>query len=337
MKDRKIAGLIIGIAMAHLVPAGIVAAGQTPAEKILSPETVKKALAYSKERNGLSLVIMQNGRIILEDYHNGFESEDSHILTSATKSFSGAILAALIDDGLVSSFDEKVSETIAEWKNDPGKSLITLRQLLSLSSGLDPGPVGRVIPYAEAVKSPLLSPPGTAFKYGPVPFQVFGEVVKRKLPGENALSYLTSRIFRPIGLQAKGWRIGRDGNPNLASGADLQAREWIKFGEFIRLRGRWGERQIVRPELIAELLKPSAANPAYGLSFWLKTGKDVDAEEGGSARAGNESEPQIEVIMAAGAGKQRLYVVDGLGLVVVRQGKASPFRDSEFLSILLSR
>jgi len=328
--------MAVSFALALTRPAGF-AAIQAPPEKGLSPAAVQKALAYSKDHNGLSLVLMQNGRLILEDYHNGFEKDDSHILTSATKSFSGAILAALIDDGLVSSFDEKISATITEWKSDPRKSDITLRELLSLSSGLDPGEVGRVIPYAQAVQSQVLSPPGPIFRYGPAPFQIFGEVVKRKLRGENALAYLTTRIFRPIGLQAKGWRFGRDGNPNLASGADLPAREWIKFGEFVRLRGRWGERQLVRPDLVEELLKPSAANPAYGITFWLKTGDAADAEEGGAAPARTSAQPQLKVIMAAGAGKQRLYIIDEFDLVVARQGKASSFLDAEFLSILLSR
>jgi CubicO group peptidase (beta-lactamase class C family) len=278
---------------------------------------------------------MQNGRTILEDYHNGFESTDSHILTSATKSFAGVILAALIDDGLAASFDEKVSATIAEWQADPQKKDITLRELLNLSSGLDAGPIGRVLPYAQALQSKVLYPHGTVFQYGPAPFQVFGEVVKRKLQGETALEYLTTRIFRPIGLQATGWRFGQDGNPNLASGADMKAGEWIKFGELIRRRGLWGGRTVVRAELIEELLKPSKANPGFGIGFWLKTGSGADTEEGGGGAAA--AQPQLEVIMAAGAGKQRLYVIDELGLVVVRQGKASSFLDGEFLTLLLGK
>jgi len=301
----------------------------------LSPAAVSRALAYAKSHNGLSLVLMQDGRTILADYHNGFEIGQSHVLMSATKSFSGVILAALIDDGLVSSFDEKVSETVTEWRDDPQKRDITLRDLLMLSSGLDPGPIGRVLPYAQALQSKVLFPPGTRYQYGPAPFQIFGEVVKRKLRGENALSYLTTRIFRPIGLQATGWRLGQDGNPNLASGADLRAEEWIKFGEFVRRRGRWGDRQVVKAELIEELLKPSKTNPGYGLTFWLRTGSGADAEEGGEAA--DAAQPQIQVVMAAGAGKQRLYIIDELGLVVVRQGKASNYLDREFLELLLGK
>jgi len=331
---RRAAGLFCLLSWPALSPGS---AGRSPAPpgRALSPASIEKALAYAKSRNGLSLVLMREGRIIFEDYHNGFEKGDSHILTSATKSFSGVILAALIDDGLASSFDEKVSETIAEWRTDPRKRDITLRDLLSLSSGLEAGPVGRVLPYAKALEAQVLSPPGTVFQYGPAPFQIFGEVVKRKLRGENALAYLTTRIFRPIGLQVTGWRFGQDGNPNLASGADMRAGEWIKFGELVRRRGLWDGRQVVASGLIEELLKPSKANPAYGVGFWLKTGSGADIEE--EETAAPASQPRIQVIMAAGAGKQRLYIIDDLGLVVVRQGKASSYLDGEFLELLLGK
>jgi CubicO group peptidase (beta-lactamase class C family) len=319
------AALVTGAAIA-------VSAVQTPPAKPIPPENVQKALAYSKEHNGLSLVLMQNGGVILEDYHNGFELSDSHILTSGTKSFSGVVLAALIDDGLAEGFDERVSETIVEWRNDPQKKDITLRELLSLASGLDAGPIGRVLPYAQAIQSKVLYPHGKVFQYGPAPFQTFGEVVKRKLKGESALSYLTTRVFRPIGLQVKGWRFGQDGNPNLASGADMRAVEWAKFGEFVRQRGMWNGRPIVR----AGLIEPSPANAAYGITFWLKTGSGADLEEGG-ATVLKDTSPRIEVIMAAGAGKQRLYIIDALGLVVARQGKASSFLDGEFLPLLFGK
>jgi CubicO group peptidase (beta-lactamase class C family) len=316
-----------------------------PLNKTLSPANIQSALIYSKNLNGLSLVIMQNGSIIFEDYHNGYSREDSHILASATKSFAGACLAALIEDEVVSSFEEKVSQTITEWATDPWKKDISLRHLLSLSSGLDPGPIGRVIGYAQALESKAIVPPGTVFQYGPAPYQIFGEVVKRKLKGETPLEYLTRRIFKPVGLEPTGWRYGQDGNPGLATGATMKAREWIKFGEFIRCRGRWQERQIVRSDLIEALLKPSAANPAFGIGFWLEATPDIDIEESGriikneSAISLKNTKPlasPLKIIMSAGAGKQRLYIIDRLNLVIVRQGKASAFSDSEFLTRLLS-
>jgi CubicO group peptidase (beta-lactamase class C family) len=342
MTNRKRAILSITIVFLCSTSLGLPDQAAKPSP---NPDGIQKALEYSKSLNGLSLVIMQNGKIIFEDYHNGFAKDDAHLLASATKSFSGVLLAAMTEDKLVSSFDEKVSQTITEWAADPLKSQITLRELLNLSSGLDPGPIGRIVGYVQALESKAVFKPGTVYQYGPAPYQIFGEVVKRKVIRESPLEYLTRRIFKPLGLVPTGWRYGQDNNPGLATGANMKATEWIKFGEFIRNRGSWEGRQIVKADLISEILKPSTVNPAYGIGFWLEANPDIDVEESGriikdeqavDQGKRNKTKSPFKIIMSAGAGKQRLYIIDGLNLVVVRQGKASAYSDAEFLTRLLS-
>jgi CubicO group peptidase (beta-lactamase class C family) len=63
-------------------------------------------------------------------------------LASGTKSFAGVLAAAAQEDKIL-KLDERVSETITEWKSDKEKSKITIRQLLTLTSGLDTGQNGR--------------------------------------------------------------------------------------------------------------------------------------------------------------------------------------------------
>jgi CubicO group peptidase (beta-lactamase class C family) len=335
MLNRKPFALIV-----LLAAAGFAAGQAPPPAKVPAPASIQKALEYSKSNNGLSLLILQNGKLLFEDYHNGYAKDDTHLLASATKSFSGVLLAALVEDKIVASFDEKVSQTISEWSADPAKAKITLRQLLNLTSGIDPGPIGRIVPYAQALQAKVVDAPGTVFQYGPVPYQVFGEVVKRKLGKETAVEYLNRRLFQPIGLEMPGWRYGRDDNPAMATGASLKASEWAKFGEFLRNRGRWNGQAVVRGDLIEELFKPSSANPSFGIGFWLDATSDTESEETGRAiRSGSNkaaaAKTGYKLIMSAGAGKQRLYLIEPQGLVIVRQGKPSSFSDSEFLSRLM--
>ena len=156
------------------VAALAAAAGQAPRRpRSRARAAIQKALEYSKSNNGLSLLILQKGKLLFEDYHNGYSKDDTHMLASATKSFSGVLLAALVEDKIVSSFDEKVSLTISEWAADPAKANITLRQLLNLTSGIDPGPIGRIVPYVQALQAKVVDAPGTIFQYGPVPLPGF--------------------------------------------------------------------------------------------------------------------------------------------------------------------
>ncbi|MGH9901952.1 MAG: hypothetical protein ACRD68_09095, partial [Pyrinomonadaceae bacterium] len=143
----------------------------------------------------------------------------------------------------------------------------------------------------------------------------------------------------------------RDGMPNLPSGAFLTAREWARFGQFILQGGRWEGKQLVPRALLEECFKGTATNPAYGLTFWLNTaparGGGAAVADGGEGFFGRRRETDHisedgilpggprDLVMAAGAGKQRLYVIPSLDMVIVRQGRQSGFDDAEFLSRLL--
>ena len=191
-------------------------------------------------------------------------------LASGTKSFSGAMLVAAIEDGLIDGFDEKVSETITEWKDNPAKKNITYRELLSLTSGIDPGRL-RPPTYSGAVKKKMLDKVGVKFRYGPTGYQAFGEAMRRKLEPKkkDVYAYLNERILKPIGANVASWRR-QEGQVNLPSGAFMTAREWAKFGLLLVNEGKWNGKRILKKKLLRELAKGSKANPNYGITFWLK-------------------------------------------------------------------
>lgn len=268
-----------------------------------------QAAAYSEQFSGRAVLIMVNGAIVHEAYASGWNAGRAHPLASGTKSFTGVTAIAAIQDGLISSLDEVVSDTITEWKNDPRKSKITVRHLLTLSSGLDPAeatlgsrgaPGGGVLgkgrntkmdqirgsesvddKFAHVITVPSKHAPGERFEYGSSHFYAFGEFLQRKLeksdrPEKTTLSYMNARIFEPCGLPSGRLNIGQDraGNPNLPGGFRFTAREWAAFGEFVRLGGAIRKPdgtldQHLDPALFRECFTPSATNPNYGLTWWL--------------------------------------------------------------------
>ncbi|MCI0491420.1 MAG: beta-lactamase family protein, partial [Planctomycetes bacterium] len=165
------------------------------------------AAGYLEERNGHALLIYHRGKLIHEQYFNGHSADKAHRLASGTKSFWGPLAIAAQQDGLL-TLDEKVADTITEWKDDPRKSQITIRQLLSLTSGIEGGANDAPPPYAEAVKIAVSkAAPGKVFSYGPIPFQCFGELLRRKLQPKNetVAGYLRRRILDPIGMNVAFW------------------------------------------------------------------------------------------------------------------------------------
>ena len=300
-------------------------------------ERFREAADYSKKSLGVGLLIMEKDEIVFEEYTGAGGQNIPWPIASGTKSFSGIMLAAAVEDGLISGFDEKVSETITEWKADPLKRDITLRALLNLTSGIDGGGAVNVRTYRDSINSRTSSATVKEFRYGPNPFQIFGEVMTRKLrpSKESVRDYLERRIFKPIGMQVSFWRKVQN-DPILANGMALTAREWVKFGVLLRNKGRVGDKQIVSEKLISELLKGSETNPAYGLTFWLNR-KGIRA----NGRLFEMFEPDADeslgddIFMAAGLGNQRLYVIPSKEMVVVRFGIFGGFNDADFLRTLL--
>ena len=303
-------------------------------------QTYETAATYSREHLGVAVLVMRGDKIVFEDYATDRAAKMSWMLASGTKSFAGVMCAAAIEDKLISGFDEKVADTITEWKTDARKSTITIRQLLSLTSGIDVGVNGTVPDYADAVKVDAKYDPGTHFEYGPVPFQVFGELMTRKLKKQNETvkAYLDRRIIKPIGLDISFWR-SKDGQPPFPQGAFITAREWVKFGKFLRDRGKWEGKQLVPAKLLDELVVGSKTNPSYGMSFWLNadgTGPSGGDRQSISGDIGKKMSDKLNVFMAAGAGNQRLYVIPSEDMVVVRFGAFGGYDDREFISKLLT-
>jgi CubicO group peptidase (beta-lactamase class C family) len=296
----------------------------------------QEAREYHRQYQGISLVVMRNGKIVCEAYDNGGSVNRPFELASGTKSFTGIIAAVAVQDGLL-QLDEKVAKTIKEWQGDPLKEKITIRQLLTLTSGIQTPKASTTreslnMTYQQSIAMPVVAEPGTKFAYGDAPFQIFGEVMLRKLKGEDPVSYLKRRIFNPVGIQVGNWRKSSDGNPLMGHGAQLTARNWALFGEFIRQEGIWKGKEYLKTSLLEQCFQGTKVNPAYGLSWWLnREMPDSLRRQIPQLLAGSNVRPMPgvfppDLVFAAGAGKQRLYISWQDKLVVVRQ--AAGIRES---------
>ena len=301
----------------------------------------RAAADYSTANEGVSMLVMQSGEIIFEEYANGGGPDTPWVTASGTKSFWGVLLAAMVRDG-EARIDELVSDTITEWQTDPLKREITVSHLLSMTDGLagqEPGP-DPVETYAEAVALPTVSRPGTTFVYRPASFQIFGEWVRRKVAGRysDAVEYMQARIFDNLGIAPAYWPTEADGMPRMPSSSEWTARDWAVFGEFVRLGGNWNGVQLVDPDALAANFVGTAANKAYGLGWWLAQPipEGVIEQPSRTAFLNSLSDDQRipdDVVIAMGGGNQRMYIIPSLELVIVRQQRitrAGPVR-SEFL------
>ena len=341
----------------------------------------RAAAEYSRKHDGEVMLVLLDGKPVFEDAVSGWSVESPHLLASGTKSFSGIAAALAIEDGLL-SLDEKVADTIHEWKADPRKSRVTVRQLLSLASGLESlsgtientrnaraaGITDRV---TASIGAKMLADPGERFIYGPSQFYVFGELMKRKLAAAktgdaDVVAYLDRKVFTPLGINPRFLR-DEAGNANLPGGCRMTARDWAVFGEFVRNGGVHDGKRLLGEATLAQLMQSHGPNKAYGLTWWLMR-DDEDAADPESALAADMIADRLEErgtrvgrrlaertreraaeqapdaaspvigFMAAGKGKQRLYVLPEQKLTIVRFGPlegSRGFDNREFLRLLL--
>jgi CubicO group peptidase (beta-lactamase class C family) len=283
------------------------------------------AAAYSDAHRGIGILVMRDGGVVCEAYADPAERDRPHAIHSGTKSFTGAMAVLAEADGLL-QLDEPVSRTIPEWANDDRRT-ITIRQLLSLVSGIAT-PVGVPPSFSAAIALTPGAAPGTRFSYGPAPFQIFGEVMRRKLVahGEDGdpSAWLRRRLLVPLGIEVGSWRRTASGDPMLSQGMMLTAANWARFGEWVRLGGRAGGRQIIPEAELDAFHQGSTVFAGYGLTWWLP-GRLVTLPPDRSPTrfetrldyAGATFIP-ADLIMAGGAGGQRLYVSRSCRVTIVR-------------------
>ncbi len=286
---------------------------------------IEAAAKYLESRNGHALLVYHQGELIFEEYYNGHTARRGHRLASGTKSFSGVLAVIAEGEGII-DLDERVSDTITEWKDDKRLSRITIRQLITLSSGIDGGDNGSVPSGKKAVAmATAKGKPGTSFSYAPIPFQVWGELMKRKLSpqDESVEAYLKRKLLDPIGLTIEFWRKDDDGAIQFPSGAFVTAREWAKFGLLVLEGGMRNGEQIVSKNALQQCFFGTKANPNYGLTFWLNSsGRHVAPED---------------MVMAAGKGKQKLYIIPSQELLIVQLAEAQGYNEQAFLERFFSQ
>lgn len=306
------------------------------------------AAAYSARHGEASLLVWQDGRTVVSRGKTSPGGQPPNVY-SITKTLCAMGTMAAITKGWL-KLDERASDAITEWKNDPRKRDITIRQLLDQTSGLNPGYETFYRPnlkdkQAAVARLSSVAKPGTTFAYGPAHYEALELVLCRKLK-QPPLPWINSVLLQPLGIPTAGWRRDREGTPYFSAGAHACATQLLAVGQVVRKEGwRWIF-PIFSSPVFREAVQGSDANPAYGGGLWnnsrasQKDAVSRDVEEAITAGLGRQDwqrtclsrEAPSDLLAMVGSYGQRVYIVPSQRLVIVRQGRESGFRDPDFLA-----
>ncbi len=223
-----------------------------------------------------SLVIIQGGELVFEQYDADVDSSTIFNSYSVSKSFTSTMIGKLWDDGRL-RLDERAP--VPEW-DDPSdpRSEITLRHLLNMASGLQWDEFVDAIAMIGGggnsasfpIARPLVAEPGTTFEYSTGTTQILARIIADEVgvAGDAYADYLDAELFGPLGMAAEP---GFDPAGIWAGGyaTNMSTRDFAKLGLLYLRGGVWEGEQFLSRDWVEMARTPSAANPGYGLQFWL--------------------------------------------------------------------
>jgi CubicO group peptidase (beta-lactamase class C family) len=297
------------------------------AEQGLDPLLVAEMYYHAGQLETIySLLVIKDGYLIAEAYFNEGSINRKDRLQSVTKSFTSALVGIALDQGYLTSVDQKMMDffpELADQITDPRKEQITIRDLLQMRAGYpseetDPNLWDGLLSghYPSLIEEfPLVTDPGTEFHYSNLSSNWLGIIVDRET-GMNLKAYAEENLFSPLGIEAGEWGTDADGHSNGSGDLHLTARDAAKFGLLYLNDGEYEGNQVVPADWVHDSLQRYSDDINVTGGFpanWGLSLRDVGyGYQWWSATAG---EHHFEYAM--GHGGQMIALVDEFEMLVI--------------------
>jgi len=241
----------------------------TPAEVGLKLEAVDALVSRARSQQSSALVILKDGAIVIEDYVGG-DANTPLLTMSVTKSVVAMAYGVLVTRDGTELLDRPLGDWLPELA-DERKRQITLRQLLSHTSGLDPGRAdfSKEGILEHALAAPMSFAPGAHVQYNNNACDLLAALFVRVTDGEFLDDFLQRELFGPLGIQGAHWVKDRYGVARGAGELFLRPIDVAKLGQLMLDGGTWQGRQILSADWISLATGPGQPwYPAWGHLWW---------------------------------------------------------------------
>jgi CubicO group peptidase (beta-lactamase class C family) len=301
-----------------------------PAAEGLDPKllcAIGPTLEKMKKADASGIVVVRNGVLVYEHYFLAWNAYTAHPLESVTKSIVAVLTGVAFDHGYLKNINAPVFSFFPQYADlrTPDKNRITVRDLLTMTSGLDwpewavsynnPSNIVRRMErepdsYRFVLKQPLAATPGTVWNYDGGGVELLGAILQ-KVSGRPLDQFAKEALFDPLGITDWMWDRMPNGELYARGGLWLRPRDLAKIGQLVLNHGTWHGHQIVSAAWIKQMTAPQlprwyllgvAGAYSYGYLWWLGRAWIADRN--------------IEWVGGNGLGGQRLFVVPSLDLVV---------------------
>lgn len=265
------------------------------------------------------IIIIKDNHLVFEHYFNGYFDDKLHELQSAVKSMDSALVGLAIDQGYLSSVNEKIYPLLPSYHNldwSNGKDDITVSDLLTMQSGFPckDGKTGDCNSYIlnqsqswtlYTLSQSLINTPGSTFSYF-TGLNIVSHTIVESLTGKAIDDFAMEYLFSPLGISEFKWSHSPSGE---ALSGNMRPRDMAKFGQLYLNNGTWHGNQVISEAWITDSLAnqveaPKADGWSYGYWWWRNVSNDGT----------------LRYYAARGAKDQYIFIVPSLSIVAVFTG-----------------
>lgn len=240
------------------------------------------------QSNTASFLVVKNGKLVHEQYWNGYNQLSKTNSFSMAKAVTVMLLGKALEEGKIKSIDDKFSDYFEEFKNKEFGGQLTLKNLAQMEAGLnwDEDYKNPFLPNAKAYYGKSLidatfsrkfkENPGQRFEYQSGSTQLLGFAV-RKTIGQPLASYLSEKFWIPLGMEQHAeWSTDESGMEKTYCCIHSNARDFAKLGQLFLDDGKAEDQQILNLDFINQMRTPTKkSEDIYGMGFWINNDNPI--------------------------------------------------------------
>ena len=223
--------------------------------------------------------------MVHEQYFGGYGELSRTNSFSMAKTVLTMMVGIAIEEGIIASFDQPITDYLPEFNSDELGKNATLAQLSLMNSGYDWvehyyswfSPTVELY-HGSDVEEFLLGrsfsdAPSERWYYSSASTQLLAIALSRALEANgqsgSLAKYLSAKIWQPMGMNDDGvWHTDEEGMELAYCCINSNARNFAKLGQLLLNNGRWGDQQIIPEAFVRKMIQPEG-QADYGYSTWL--------------------------------------------------------------------
>ncbi len=242
----------------------------------------KKLVEELGQTKTASLLIIKNGKLLHEEYWDGYNQTSKTNSFSMAKAFTVMLVGKAIEEKKIKGINEKFADFFQSYNNVAFGKNLTLANLAEMEAGLkwqedynNPFLPNAKAYYGKSLEEAVFlrgfkEEPGTKFEYQSGSTQLLGFALRKSLK-KTIAQYASESFWQPLGMeQSATWNTDQFGMEKTFCCINSNSRDFAKLGQLLLNDGEFNGKQILNSKFIEDMRTPTKlSNNVYGMGLWI--------------------------------------------------------------------